>query len=261
MKTGNGFRTTGIMNTEQTIEPFLVFGEFYMDRPIFGAHPHAGMSVMTYVLPDSEGSFLNRDSQGDHSIIKPGGVHVTQAGNGIHHDELPAVNGIACHAFQIWINHADKDRWVEPKAFRTSPEEVPEWKTENILLRVIQGSYKNLKSPMELVTKTTLYDVTLKPDTAIEFEAEEMAFIYIVSGKISFAGQTAESNGSIVFEKEGNKVIVKTKEHSANFMFASAVPHNEPIVYGGPFVMTTQQQMQETQERLRKGEMGVLKDL
>ncbi len=256
-----GFSSVGITHSEFNIEPFLIFGEFYMDRPVFGPHPHAGVSVMTYVLPDSKGSFLNRDSLGDHSIIEPGAIHVTQAGSGVEHDEVPAVTGTNCHAFQIWINHSDKDRLVEPKAFHVFSKDVPEYNTDNIHLRVIQGNYQNINSPIELVTKTFLFDVTLAQNTEIEFDAMEMAFINIISGEVVVGDQTVGSPSIIKYEQQGNKVIVRTNNQSTNFLFASGTPHNEPITYGGPFVMTTQQQMHETQLRLQRGEMGTLNPL
>ncbi len=256
-----GFRATGVMHSEYNIEPYLVFGEFYMDRPVFGPHAHAGVSVMTYVLPDSKGSFLNRDSLGDHSIIEPGGVHVTQTGSGIYHDELPEINGTESHAFQIWINHADKDRLVAPRALNLPAKKVPVWVTDDMELRVIQGNYKSLRSPLELVTKTQLFDVTVKSNATIELDAKEMAFIYLISGKIIVDGDLIEARSMITFENEGDKIIAKAGAGPANFMFASGTPHHEPIVYGGPFVMTNHKQMQETQSRLRRGEMGVLDEL
>lgn len=64
-----GFESVDNFNHETPIEPFLVFTEFKMAQPIFGPHPHAGMSVMTYMLPESTGAFINRDSLGDHSRI------------------------------------------------------------------------------------------------------------------------------------------------------------------------------------------------
>ena len=255
-----GFRATGVMHSEYNIEPYLVFGEFYMDRPVFGPHAHAGVSVMTYVLPDSKSSFLNRDSLGDHSIIEPGGVHVTQTGSGIYHDELPEINGTESHAFQIWINHADKDRLVVPKALNLPAKKVPVWVTDDLELRIIQGNYKHLQSPLELVTKTLLFDVTLKSNAIIEMDAKEMAFIYLIKGEIMIHDDMIEARSMITFENEGDKIIVKTGAGSANFMFASGTPHHEPIVYGGAFVMTNQKQMQETQARLRRGEMGVLEE-
>jgi redox-sensitive bicupin YhaK (pirin superfamily) len=256
-----GLKSVDMFHSEYGFEPFLVFTEFYMDRPIFGPHPHAGVSVMTYMLPDSKGSFLNRDSKGDHSIIEPGGIHVTQAGSGIKHDEVPTVTGTVCHGFQIWINHADKDRLVEPKAYHAFSKDVPEFQNENTLIRVVQGQYQHLKSPIELVTKTTLFDVTLQPNTTIEFEAMEMTFIYLISGEIQIDDREVASTSMIIFEKEGSKVIVNTNSQTANFLFVSGTPHNEPIVHGGPFVMTTSQQMLETQQRLQRGEMGILNPL
>jgi redox-sensitive bicupin YhaK (pirin superfamily) len=256
-----GFRSVDMFQTEHDFEPFLVFTEFYMNRAIFGPHPHAGVSVMTYMLPDSEGSFLNRDSLGDHSVIEPGGIHVTQAGSGVKHDEVPTVQGIDAHGFQIWINHANQNRLVAPKAFHAFAQDVPEFKTEQIYVRVVQGKYQNLQSTIELVTKTTILDVEIQANTSIELDAQTMAFVYLISGRIWLENQEAGAKAMITFEKSGDKITIKTQDSEANFMFVSGIPHNEPIVYGGPFVMTTQEQMHETRLRLQRGEMGVLNPL
>jgi hypothetical protein len=257
----NSLRSVDLFHSEFGFEPFLVFTEFHMDRPVFGPHPHAGVSVMTYMLPDSSGSFLNRDSLGDHSIIEPGGVHVTQAGSGIKHDEVPAITGTDCHGFQIWINHADEDRLVAPKAFHAFAKDIPEYKTDSVLLRVVQGEYAGLKSTIELVTKTTLFDITLSPNNSIELDAMEMSFVYLLSGSLTIDKEVAAGRSIITFQKTGSMVSVSTTDQSANFLFVSGTPHHEPIVYGGPFVMTTQEQMMETQRRLQRGEMGILKPL
>jgi redox-sensitive bicupin YhaK (pirin superfamily) len=254
----NGFATVDMFHTEYGFEPFLVFTEFHMSRPVFGPHPHAGVSVMTYMLPDSKGSFLNRDSRGDHSIIEPGGLHVTQAGRGIKHDEVPTETGIDCHGFQIWINHSDKDRLVEPKAFHAFAKDVPEFENESMKLRVVQGNYKELSSPIKLVTQTLLFDVTLQPNASAEFEAQEMAFIYLISGELMIDGTAVHAPATLLFEKEGNSVFVQAGSAAANFLYVTGTPHHEPIVHGGPFVMTTNEQMHETKKRLGRGEMGEL---
>jgi hypothetical protein len=253
-----GLKAVDAFHTEYDFEPFLVFTEFYMSQPIFGPHPHAGISVMTYMLPDSKGSFLNRDSRGDKSIIEPGGIHVTQAGIGIYHDETPVTLGVDCHGFQIWINHADKDRLVTPKAFHAFAKDVPEYKSENAFIRVVQGQYERLKSPIELVTKTTILDVTLQPNSSIELDAMEMAFVYLINGELTVTDKLLSNKTFVNFEKDGDKVVLQTKEKSAQFLFLSGTPHHEPIVQGGPFVMTNSKQMQETHQRLQRGEMGIL---
>ncbi len=256
-----GFKTVDMFHSDFEIEPFLVFTEFHMDRPVFGPHPHAGVSVMTYMMPDSQGSFLNRDSRGDHSIIEPGGIHVTQAGSGVKHDEVPTVLDTDCHGFQIWINHADKDRLVAPAAFHAAANEVPEFKNEHLLVRIIQGEYENLKSPIELVTPTTLLDITVQPNSSVMLAAQEMAFVYVVSGEINIAENAIAQNTMVTFEKEGHTIKVNTGAEAANFIFVSGTPHNEPIVPSGPFVMTTNEQMTATKRRFQHGEMGVLDPL
>ena len=42
------------------------------------------------------------------------------------------------------------------------------------------------------------------------------------------------------------------------FLFGTGTPLNEAIVYGGPFVMTTPEQMVEAKGRYSRGEMGRL---
>jgi hypothetical protein len=256
-----GFLSVDLYHNQFNIEPFLVFTEFHMDRPIFGPHPHAGVSVMTYMLPDSKGSFINRDSLGDHSIIEPGGIHVTQAGSGVKHDEVPLATGKDCHGFQIWINHADKDRLVAPKAFHAAQNEVPEYKTDQYLARVLQGSFLHLSSPIKLVTSTSLLHIILQPHSHITLPANTMAFVYLIKGTAVVQEHDIATANMVTFSEEGDEVTVSTTGSSAELMFASGTPHQEPIVYGGPFVMTTDEQMRETKLRLGRGEMGELEVL
>lgn len=253
-----GLKGVDIMAHAFPIEPFLVFTEFLMDKPVFGPHPHAGISVMTYMLPDSKESFINRDSQGDFSYIEPGGLHIMQAGSGMHHDEFPKVHGVETHGFQIWINHADKDRWVTPKSMHASAKDVPEVITPEYRVRVVHGKYKEKEPNYKLVTDITLLHVFLNAGSSIILEAKEMAFVYGLKGN----GTTAQNNVSaqtlINYHTSGNEVEIKAGDEGLECMFATGIPHNEPIVYGGPFVMTTPEQMTEAKRRYANGEMGSL---
>lgn len=240
------------------IEPFLVFTEFLMDRPVFGPHPHAGVSVMTYLLPDSKESFINRDSLGDFSYIEPGGVHITQAGSGMHHDEFPKTVGNEAHGFQIWINHADKNRLVTPKAMHAAAKEIPEKNTEDFKVRVIHGEFEGLIPNYKMVTNVNLLHVFLKPHKSISLNSMPMAFVYGLSGKGISEGQTIQAQTLVNYSLQGEKVIISALYEGLELMFATGTPHNEPITYGGPFVMTTPEQMRETQRRYSRGEMGKL---
>ncbi len=256
-----GLTGVNIMAGEHAIEPFLVFTEFRMDRPVFGPHPHAGVSVMTYILPDSAGGFLNRDSRGDRSEIRPGAVHITQAGRGIHHDEVPLVTGVEAHGFQIWINHREGDRWVEPRAMHANPEDVPEVPDGGATVRVLHGSYGGRTPAYRMVTPVTLLHARLEPGAALTLPAAPMAFAYGLAGTAVSGDAALGPQVLLTYDAAGEAVTLVAGADGAEYMFASGHPIGEPIVYGGPFVMTTAAQMTETKRRHARGEMGTLSPL
>jgi len=253
-----GLKGVTISARQFPIEPFLVFTEFRMDQPVFGPHPHAGISVMTYMLPDSLGSFINRDSLGDFSTIEPGGLHITQAGSGVHHDEFPKTSGLETHGFQIWINHTEKNRWVPPKSMHATADEIPEVKTAFYKVRVLHGSFGHQKAPHTLVTSVTLLHVFLQPQHTIEFPTASMAFVYGLNGQGSSNGYSISGQTLLNYDTIGDRVVIEAGADGMEFMLGTGIPLNEPIVYGGPFVMTTQQQMTSTQARYTEGSMGTL---
>jgi redox-sensitive bicupin YhaK (pirin superfamily) len=253
-----GLKGVDIMAHSYPIEPFLVFTEFLMEKPVFGPHPHAGISVMTYMLPDSKESFINRDSQGDFSYIEPGGMHIMQAGSGMHHDEFPKVTGNETHGFQIWINHADKNRFVDPKSMHASAKQVPEKTTDDYKVRIVHGEFEGITPNYKMVTAVNLFHVFLQPNKSLKLDAMPMAFIYGLKGKGNSEGVTIQAQTLLNYSLEGEKITISAMDEGLEFMFATGTPHNEPITYGGPFVMTTPEQMAETQRRYANGEMGKL---
>jgi redox-sensitive bicupin YhaK (pirin superfamily) len=253
-----GLNAVNIMANDYPIEPFLVFTEFRMDRPVFGPHPHAGISVMTYMLPDSKIGFINRDSNGDHSRIEPGGLHITQAGRGIHHDEIPEKTGVTAHGFQIWVNHADKDRLAEPKALHAAAKEVPEVETADFRVRIVHGSFEGKTPAYKMLTAVTLLHVFLHPGKSIVLPAEEMTFAYGLGGSGESEGTPFSGQCLLNFDTKGDSVRIIAGESGCEFMFGTSMPLGEPIIYGGPFVATTPEQMAETRRRHGRGEMGSL---
>src|ERR687887_585264 len=50
----------------------------------FGAHPHRGFEIVSYVL---EGSMYHKDDQGHAGLVNAGGLHRITAGRGMWHGE------------------------------------------------------------------------------------------------------------------------------------------------------------------------------
>lgn len=255
----DGLNAVSIFASDFPIEPFLVFTEYKMSKAVFGPHPHAGISVMTYMLPDSQNTFLNRDSLGDVSVIEAGGLHITQAGSGMHHDEFPQKEGVEAHGFQIWINHTSENRFVAPKAIHANAHDIVEVVNERYKVRIVHGEFAGKQSPYQMVTKVTLLHVFLEPNQSIALDAKEMAFLYGLQGNATIGNSTLAPQKIACFQNSDTPLTIQAGEQGCEFMFGTGTPLHEPITYGGPFVMTTPEQMQQTQKHYAKGGMGSLK--
>ena len=76
-----------------------------------GAHPHAGIETVTYIL---SGRQEHRDSAGHTGIVAAGGAQWMTAGRGIVHSELPEQENGRMEGFQLWLNLPAKDKMRAP---------------------------------------------------------------------------------------------------------------------------------------------------
>ncbi len=256
-----GLTGVGVFARDFPVEPFLFFSEFRMSLPVFGPHPHAGISVMTYMRPDSPDSFINRDDLSGQSFIEPGGLHIMQAGRGMHHDEYPKTEGVETRGFQIWINHSEANRLVAPRSIHVDPQQVPEVETGQALVRIVHGAYAGQSTPYQMVTPIDLLHVYLKPHQRLTLTTQPMAFVYGLEGRGKTGGQDVRPQTLINYSVAGESITLKAQAEGLEFMFGSGTPLHEPILYGGPFVATTPEQMAEIRRRYARGEMGELKPL
>jgi redox-sensitive bicupin YhaK (pirin superfamily) len=257
---GNGFVDYGFSNQLGFLDPYIILSEFEMSQAYFPPHPHAGFSVMTYLFEDSRGAFVNRDSFGDHSIIEAGALHWTQAGRGIQHEEIPQQEGQVCHGLQMWINHSDKDRLSEPTRFHVDSGSIPEVRPQDgIRIRVLVGEAFGVNAPFQPLTPIHFLDVYLEKGVVLTFPtSNKTAFVMLISGKVYTSGLEINSHEVGTFNVDGHSLELRAGEEGCHFLLGTGQPFNQPIVYGGPFVMTTQDQLLDAKRRFSRGEMGTL---
>jgi redox-sensitive bicupin YhaK (pirin superfamily) len=253
----------GRHNLGDGIDPFIQLDHFYMRSPIFPPHPHAGFSAVTYMFEDSAGSFQNRDSLGDRALIHPGDLHWTQAGGGLMHEEVPSPPDTLCHGVQIFVNLAARHKWSQPVALHLDSAQVPEYAIPGGgKVRVVVGAAFNLKSPLQPLTPVTLLDVTLPPQGKIvhTLPSSHHAFVHVIHGNGEFGAERSrlETLDVALLEPGSETVTAQTNELGLHYLLGAGEPLNEPIVSQGPFVMNTDEEIQQAIAAYQNGRMGRL---
>lgn len=246
----------------KSLNPFLNLDLFHMSMPTFPPHPHAGFSAVTYLFPSSMGQFQNRDSKWDKSLIEPGGLHWTQAGQGMFHEEIPSLPGIDCFGLQMFVKLPKQFELLEGKAFHLSPKEIPQYKENGMNAKIVLGSLGGITNTIEGLQPTFQFlDVQLDPNTNIKLELKptDIHLIVVISGKIlSDSGESISPNEILIIKNQNGDLQLKTFEESCNFLFLSSPKLLEDYIWNGPLCMSDANILNDTISKLRSGELGNL---
>jgi redox-sensitive bicupin YhaK (pirin superfamily) len=247
------------------MDPFLVLDHFVMTGPFFAPHPHAGFSVATYLFEDSEDEFVNRDSLGDRSRIAPGGLLWIHAGGGVQHEENPASVGVRTHGLQAWVNVAREHKHDPPTRVRLEPGDVPEvHRPGGVRVRVLAGSLDGRGAPGELVTPIRWLEAHVPAGASVDLDAPaaQHTFALVIRGEGAFGpGDDAArlgAEGAAAFGRTGGVVRAKAGGDGLQFLLMSGAPIEEPVIWRGPFVGATDDDLRIYFERFRAGAMGTL---
>jgi hypothetical protein len=251
---GAGVKLTRIIGSRALpmLDPFLMLDAFKSDNADdyiagFPPHPHRGFETITYLL---HGNMRHKDNAGHEGIIRAGGVQWMTAGSGVIHSEMPEQEDGLLHGFQFWLNLPAKDKMTEPRYQEVSDDEIPvDVSIPGVKIKVISGK---TESGLEGVIKPkfvvpTLFDITMKAESSITLNLNltDNAFIYCITGQTNVGEQSdsiTENELAVLTEGKHLRLVARS---DSQILFASAPALNEPIARSGPFVMTTQQQIQQ----------------
>jgi redox-sensitive bicupin YhaK (pirin superfamily) len=276
LRHGTGFHAQGIRGSDAAMDPFLMADHYRMSQPTFGPHPHAGFSAVTYMFDDAETGFHNRDSRGDNSRIGPGDLHWTTAGAGMMHDEVPEENGKVAHGLQLFVNLAACDKHMPPGVIRIAATDMPRvTQAGGATVKVAFGAYADdthsHAAVRPLPTDVTLLDVSMQANQTFTYPvpAGRNAFMFVVRGAVTVAGQTVQEGEAVSFGREGGALEVATAKNTAEdksdrkpkgvqLALFMGVPLNEPVVRHGPFAMTNAADIERAMADYQQGRMGQL---
>ena len=251
---GAGVKLTRVLTgkLQRRLDPFLMLDAFGSDIPDdyiagFPDHPHRGFETVTYML---SGRMRHRDSAGHEGLLGDGGVQWMTAGRGVIHSEIPEQKDGVMEGFQLWLNLPAQSKMSEPW-YRDFPSEtIPEYITaENITVRVIAGTSNGMEGIVQRKDTEPLYlDVHLPAGASFSTALPEThnAFIYVYRGAVKVGDTQVKSRrmGILSNLPEADGVALTAIE-DARLILVAGKPLNEPIVQYGPFVMNTQQEIQQ----------------
>ena len=246
------------------LDPFLLFDHFGSENSDdyiagFPMHPHRGIETVTYMLA---GAVKHRDSSGNSGIIRAGDVQWMTAGGGIMHEEMPQLEGGRLDGFQLWVNLPARLKMTKPRYQEVSANDIPSIERENgVRIQVIAGTVDDVAgSVKEIAADPTYLDISVPANTSFThpIPAGHAAFAYVFDGEARF-GITSTDDGEpvtaprlVVFD-DGEEVRINTLGDGARFLLISGKPLNEPIARYGPFVMNTDEEIEQALLDLRRG--------
>ena len=243
----------------RNLDPFLMLDHFSSDDPDdyiagFPDHPHRGFNTFTYML---DGHMLHQDSMGNKGDLRAGGAQWMKAASGVIHSEMPQQTAGMMRGFQLWINLPASAKMTEPAYQELSSSAFPVVETNDIRVKVLLGNYQNQLGPIkDPYTDVQYFDVTIKPGASFSHKLtkELQGFIYLFEGDAKIA-ETAMPQHSFAVLSDGDTLKITAGEKGARMILVAGKPLNEPIVQYGPFVMNTQEEIQQAFIDFREGRL------
>jgi len=240
-------------------DPFLMLDEFGSENKDdyiggFPPHPHRGIETVTYMLA---GEFEHEDSTGAKGRMSAGDVQWMKTGGGIIHSEMPAMTEGKLHGFQLWVNMPAKLKMNKPEYIYIDSKQMQVHQDSDKKIKTIAGKFGDAEGPVKGHNVEPVYfDIELEKDKDFNFNlpSTHNSFIYLIEGEIKIGDENHNKvNGStLILLTKGEKLKVKgiTK---AKFLLISGKPIGESIARGGPFVMSTKQEILQAVEDYHSG--------
>lgn len=230
-----------------------------------GVHPHRGFETVTIAY---HGAVAHHDSAGNSGVIYPGGIQWMTAASGILHKEYHEAEfskkGGAFQMVQLWVNLPAKNKMSPPKYQGIAQETLAKhFLTDGGgTIDVIAGEYKGIKGSASTFSPISVFNARLNKGGKARFSFPEnynTGFV-VIEGRIKLnENETAGVNEFVHFKNEGTEIEIEALENSI-VLVLSGEPIDEPIAQYGPFLMNTQEEIQQAISDYNQGKFGYLEE-
>ncbi|WP_102347852.1 pirin family protein [Bacillus sp. Marseille-P3661] len=241
--------------------------------PGFPAHPHRGFETVTVVL---KGFVDHFDSKGSAGRYGDGDVQWLTTGSGCQHTEMfPLVHKDQpnpLELFQIWLNLPAKSKAAEPEYKMLWNEDIPnvQFRAENgqkTTVKLIAGCLQGKHSleptraswAKDKINHVGILHVHMEPNATLVLPAVSETLnrnLYFYEGdSVNIDGEKISSGHRL--KLAGSQEITITSGNSdCFFLILEGEPIGERVVQYGPFVMSSEQELQETFREYQRTKFG-----
>ncbi len=257
-------------------DPFLLLDHWgaveYAPGEAKGApwHPHRGFETVTYVI---DGAIQHHDSTGGGGLITDGATQWMTAGAGILHDELPTeeivMKGGLFHAVQLWVNLPRDLKWTAPRYQYIGAGRLVLLSSDDggSLVRLIAGDLAGHAGPGVTWTPITYAHATISPGARLQvpWRPDFNALVYVLSGSGAVGMNAAPiREGQLAVFGPGDALTVEaaarqdSRSPNLEVLVLGGRPIGEPVVFYGPFVMNTRDEIYQAIADYHAGRMGTI---
>jgi redox-sensitive bicupin YhaK (pirin superfamily) len=235
-----------------------------MTVPGFPSHPHRGFETVTIVR---HGLVDHSDSLGAMARFGGGDVQWLTAGQGIVHAEMfPLLKRDApnrLELFQIWLNLPARSKMVPPHFTMFWSEQIPHRthtddggrQTEVVC---IAGRLDGVADPLapppdswasQAEADLAIWTLRMAPHArwtlpAAQGDGTRRKLYFFVGSTVTVDGVAVDRHAAIEL-RAGERVEIVNGADTAEFLVLQGRPIGEPVAQYGPFVMNTQQELQQ----------------
>ncbi|AIY14137.1 pirin family protein [Cellulophaga baltica] len=236
--------------------------------PGFPAHPHRGFETITIV---NKGYCDHSDSLGAAGRFGMGDVQWMTAGRGVQHSEMfPLLSTDTpnpLEMFQIWLNLPQKNKFVAPYFSMLWHEDIPIIKTESSSVKVVTGTYNEHAAldpapnswAADSANEVAIWNIHVDASSTFTLpkaQSDVTRTLYFYEGdRIVMDGQTITPNHGIIVDAS-EAIEIKVLGKNAHFLMLQGKPIKEPIAKYGPFVMNSDEEIQQAMQEYQLTQFG-----
>jgi redox-sensitive bicupin YhaK (pirin superfamily) len=200
---------------------------------------------------------------GESNRITGGGVQWLTAGSGLIHSEQCSeefkTQGGEIEILQLWINLPSGMKTAKSGYVGLQRDQIPsyELKGGKGFLHLISGHLNGRSGPIEPLSNANVAWLEMEKGGRFETSVNEEheVLLYVANGSVNINGESTEGPTVVKFKHQNEKIEISATANST-VLLGHAMPNNEPVVARGPFVMSSEEEVEMVINNYWNGNFG-----